>query len=127
MPAVHRDQVGHEVDAGGTGVRVGGRPGRGAQRRELLLDLGDVAMAADAIGPDALVDLAEMELGLRLATGARDAALGVDDEIADQPGPGERREREERRGRVAARSADDPDRRVAQRRESAARCSSGSP
>ena len=123
----HRDQVGQEVDTGGAGVGVRGQAGSGAQRRELLLDLGDVAVAAEAVGADALVDLAEMELRLGLAAGARDPALGVDDEIADQPGPGERRERQERRGRVAARSADDPDRRRRAAPTSAARCSSGSP
>ena len=108
-PAGHRDEVGQEVDPDRARVRAASRSRAAAvERGELLLDLGDVAVAAEAVGPDALVDLAEVELGLRLATGARDAALGVDDEVADQTGPGQRREREERRGRIAARRADDP-------------------
>ena len=89
-------------------------PGRARRRPragELLLDLGDVAVAADAVRLHALVDLAEHQVGLGLAAGARDAALGVDDEVADEPGPGQRRERQERRGRVAAGRADDRDRR----------------
>ena len=58
-----------------------------------------------------------IRFGLGLATGARDAALGIDHEVADEPGPRQRREREERRGRVAARRADDRDRRVDERLE----------
>ena len=66
---------------------------------------------------DALVDLAEQEAGLEFPPGARYAALGVDDEIADQPGAGQRREREERRRRVAAGRADDGDRGIDERLE----------
>ena len=115
--AGHRDEVGQEVDRDDPRVGAGSRPSRGGDRGQLLLDLGDVAMTAEAVRLDALVDLAEMEVRLRLATGARDAALGVDDEVADEPGPGQRRERQERRRRVAARRADDRDRRVDERRE----------
>ena len=52
---------------------------------------------------------AEMKcvVGGRLAPGARDARLRVDHHVADQPGAGERREREQRRGRVAARVGDE--------------------
>ena len=74
-------------------------------RGELLLDLGDVAVAAEAVRLHALVDLAEHEVGLRLAAGAGDAALGVDDEVADQAGPCQRGQREDRGGRVAARAS----------------------
>ena len=84
---------------------------------ELLLDLGDVAMAADAVRLDALVDLAEHQVRLGVAAGARDAALGVHDEVPDEPGAGQRRERQQRRGRVAARRPDDRDRRIDERRE----------
>ena len=41
------------------------------------------------------------------APGAGDALLGVDHHVGDQPGAGERREREQRRGRVAAGVGDD--------------------
>ena len=89
-------------------------PARARDAGKLLLDLGDVPVAADAVRLHALVDLAEHQVGLGLATGARDAALGIDHEVADQPGARQRREREERRGRVAAGRADDRDRGVDQ-------------
>ncbi len=79
---------------------------------ELLLDLGDVAVAAQAVRPHVLIDLAEHHLGLRLASGAGHSALGVDDEVADEPGTCQGSERQEGRGRVAARRADQRDRRV---------------
>ena len=41
------------------------------------------------------------------APGAGDALLGVDHDVGDQPGARERREREQRRGRVAAGVGDD--------------------
>ena len=98
----------------GVGVRVEALAvGRDAQ---LLLDLGDVAVAADAVGRDALVDLAEHQVRLGLAAGAADAALGVDDEVADEPGPGQGGQREERRGGIAAGRADDRDGRFVERR-----------
>ncbi len=108
----HRDEVGQEVDPDGARVRAVGQPGRRGQRGQLLLDLGDVAVAAEAVRPHALVDLAEQQLRLRVASGARDAALGVDHEVADEARPGERRQRQEGGRRVAARRADDPDRRL---------------
>ena len=100
---------------GGGGSRRRAPPGwRPARARpavpsagKLLLHLGDVAVAADAVRLHALVDLAEHEVLLRLAAGARDAGLGVDDEVADQPGPGERGQGEERGRGVAAGRADD--------------------
>ena len=64
-------------------------------------------MPAEAVRLHALVDLAEHHLGLRVATGARDAALGVDHEIADEAGTGQRREREQGRGRITAGRAHD--------------------
>ena len=96
-----------EVDRDRAGVRPR-RPRPGwIERGQLLLHLGHVAVAADAVGLDALVDLGEREIRLGLAAGARDAALRVDDEVADQPRPGEGSKGEDRRGRVAAGRADD--------------------
>ena len=86
-------------------VRRHVEPGTDRDTGKLLLDLRDVAMPADAIGPDALVDLAEHQLGLGLAPGARYAALGVDHEVLDQTGARQRQQGEQRRGRVAARAS----------------------
>jgi hypothetical protein len=113
----HRDEVGEEVDR--TDPGVGGRiealaagdPG------ELLLDLGDVAVAPDAVRLHALVDLAEHEVRLRLATRSRHATLGIDHEIADEARTRERGEGQERRRRVAARRPDDRHGRVDERFE----------
>ena len=79
----------------------------GAKAGELLLDLGDVAVAADAVRLHALVDLAEHQVLLRLAAGAGHAGLGVDDEVGDQPGSREGREGQQGRRRVAAGRPDD--------------------
>ena len=116
-PAGHRDEVGEEVDRDRAGVGVGLEAGVGGDLRELLLDLRDMAVAAEAVRLHALVDLAEHQVGLRLAARARDAALGVDHEVLDQARARERRERQERGGRVAAGRADDGDRRVDERLE----------
>ena len=94
----------------GVGARV--LPGGRTDAGQLLLDLGDVAMAAQAVCRHALVDLAEHQVGLGLAAGTRHAGLGIDHEVADEPGPGERGEGQERRGRIAAGRADDGDRRI---------------
>ena len=110
-PAGHRDEVGQEVDAAGARVRVRG----GGLAGQLLLDLADVAVGEDAVRLDALVDLAEVEVGLGVAAGARDAALGVHDDVGDQAGTGERRQGEDRRRGVAAGGADDGARLRAQR------------
>ena len=58
--AGHGHEVGQEVDRV---ERTGGDPA------QLLLDLGDVPVAADAVRLDALVDLAELEVRPRLAAG----------------------------------------------------------
>ena len=76
-----------------------------AERAQLLLDLADVAVGEDPVRLDALVDLAEVEVRLGVAAGARDAALGVDDDVVDEPRAGERREGEDRGRRVAARAS----------------------
>ncbi len=85
---------------------MGGRGG------ELLLDLGDVAMTAEAVGLHVLVDFAEHHLGLRIAAGAGDAALRVDDEVPDEPGTRQGSERQQRRRGVAAGRTDQRDRGV---------------
>ena len=72
---------------------------------ERLRHLGRVPMAEQAVGGDAAVVLAEVgAIGRRLA-GARDARLGVDDDVgvaAEQAGLGQRLQRQQRRRRVAA-------------------------
>ena len=70
--------------------------------RELLLDLGGVAVARHPVGVDVLVDGHEVGLLGGGAPGARHARLGVDDDVLDQPCARQRREREQRRGRIAA-------------------------
>ena len=80
---------------------------RRAERRELLLDLGRVAVARDAVGVDVLVDGDEVGRVGGRAAGAGDAGLGVDHDVGDQARAGERREREDRGGRVAARVGDE--------------------
>ena len=68
--AHHRDQVRQEVDRDRARVRVGLETGIDRGVRQLLLDLGDVAMPAEAVRLHALVDLAEHHLGLRVSAGA---------------------------------------------------------
>ncbi len=101
--AGHGDEVRQEVDRIHARIRSGG----GGQQPQLLLHLRDVTVTADAVRLDALVDLAERQLRLGLPTRPRDAALGVDHEVGDEPRPGERRERQDGRGGIAARRADD--------------------
>ena len=117
MPRVIGMRWGRKSTATMPGLALGSRPAIAGDPGELLLDLGDVPMTADAVRLHALVHLPEHEVRLGLAPGARDAALGVDDEVLDEPGARQRREREERRGRIAARRADDADRRVDERRQ----------
>ena len=94
------------------GLASGDSPRPLGEDRELLLDLGDVAVTADAVRLHALVDLAEHEVRLGLATGPGDAALGIDHQVADEPGADQRREGQEGGGGVAARRPDDRDRRI---------------
>ena len=94
-----------------------GRAARGAARRSAratrhaLLDLGGVAVVEHAVRRHAAVALREVRpLGRRLAR-ARHARLRVDDDVGvrdEEAGVGERREREQRRRRVAARVGDEP-------------------
>ena len=92
---VHRNQMGREVDANG-------RPRR---RREPLLDFGRVAVMGRYRRRARLADLGEKARLLGLAPRARDSRLGVDDDVLalDQPVFEQRRQRQLRRGRVAAR------------------------
>ena len=83
-------------------TRPASAAGSTPRRGELLADLRVVAMTADAVGPDRLVDLAEVDLELGLAAGAADAALGIDDDVPDQAGARERRQGEQGGRRVAA-------------------------
>ena len=89
--------------------RDGHRPAGGGG--EFLLDLRDVAMAAaDLVGPEAVRDLAEQGGHAGGASGAAGAGLGVDDQggRVDQAAAQERRQREDHRGRVAARIGGQP-------------------
>ena len=95
---------------------------RGVQRAQLLLDLGRVPVRGDLVGDDVLARHRQVRGLVERAPGAGDALLGVDHDVGDQPGARERREREQRRGRVAAGVGDER-----RRRRSASRCSSVSP
>ena len=75
--------------------------------RQLLLDLGRVPVRGDLVGDDVLAGHRQVGGLVERPPGAGDALLGVDHDVGDQPGAGERREREQRRGRVAARVGDD--------------------
>mgnify|MGYP000747770646 CR=1 FL=1 len=62
-----------------------GRPGGPGGRQHLrddLHQLGGVAVATEGVGLHRVVDFREHQLGLEGAAGARDAALGVDDDVA---------------------------------------------
>jgi hypothetical protein len=74
----------------------------GAEHGELLVDLRRVAVLADVVGVDVLVDGDEVGLGRRAAARARHAGLRVDDDVVDQARAGQRREREHRGRREAA-------------------------
>ena len=56
----------------------------------------------DLVRRDVLVGRDEVRRARRRAAGAGDAGLGVDHDVADQPRARQRREPEQRRGRVAA-------------------------
>src|SRR5205814_5435950 len=85
-PAVHREQVRGENHLDRLARDVG----------EGLLDLRGVAVAADVVGGDTLVALGEVRGELGRAARAGDAALAIDDEVAqadvlarDEGGEGE--------------------------------------
>ncbi len=94
----------------------------GVERPQLLLDLGRVAVRGDLVRDDVLAGHRQVRGLVERAPGAGDPLLGVDHDVRDQAGAGERGEREQRRGRVAAGVGDD-----APRRRSRARCSSVRP
>ena len=73
-----------------------------------LLDLGGVLVAPDLVRRHVLEDVARVRLGLQPAPGAGDAGLGVDDDALRVDRLGERQEREQHRGRVAAGARDEP-------------------
>ena len=65
----------------------------GIEQRQLLLDLGRVPVGGDLVGEDVLAGHRQVRGLVERAPGARDALLGVDHHVGDQPGAGERRER----------------------------------
>ena len=79
----------------------------GSSSAELLLDLRRVAVRGDLVGEDVLARHREVRGLVERAPGAGDALLGVDHDVGDQPRARERREREQRGGRVAAGVGDD--------------------
>jgi hypothetical protein len=80
---------------------------RRALARQLLLDLRRVAVALDLVRRHVLVGGDEVRGRARLPPGPRDPGLRVDHHVAEEPGAGERGEREQRRGRIAARVGDE--------------------
>ncbi len=95
----HRDEVRHERDMNLTVP---------AELAQLLSQLRKVAVAADRIGADRLVDLAEMDPNAGGPPGPTDARLGVDHEIGrGKPSRHRGCEGEDRRGRVTARHGDE--------------------
>src|ERR1700675_4236726 len=115
--AGHRNEVGQEVDRSDARVGTTGQAPRCVDRRQFLFDLGNVSVAAQAVGLDALIDFTELELRLGFAAGARYAALRVDDEVSDQPVSDEGSERQQRGGGVAAGRPNDRHRRIDQGRQ----------
>ena len=77
---------------------------------EFLVELGHVAVMADAIGVEAFGDFGEQHLLLRPPARAGHARLGVDDDLVRIDGLGleQRNERELGAGRVAAGIGDEP-------------------
>ena len=86
QPAPHGQQMRDEAD----------------REAERLLDLRRVLVRADAVRREVLEDEARVRRRLQPAAGARDAGLRVDDDARRVDRAGERREREQRRGRVTA-------------------------
>ena len=77
---------------------------------ELLVELGHVAVVADAVGVKALGYFREQHLLLRRPARSGHAGLGIDDDLVGIDGLGleQRNERELRAARVAARIGDEP-------------------
>ena len=73
-----------------------------AEPSQLLLDLGPMAVSLDLVGEGVLVHRYVLGLLLTAPPGAGDPLLGVDHHIREQALGGERRQRQQRRGRVAA-------------------------
>ena len=71
---------------------------------ELLFDLRNVSVAAEPYAFTLSLTSPNIQVRLRLATGSGHAALGIDDEVADQSRARQRCEGEEGRGRIAARA-----------------------
>ena len=109
MPRVIGIRCGRKSTATIPGLAPGSRPAPAAIAASSCSISATCRWPADAVRLDALVDLAEMELGFGLASRPGDAALGVDDEVADQSGPRQRGECQERGGGVAAGCTDDRD------------------
>ena len=101
LPLVERQQVRRECERE---IAVGGV---GIQSPELLLDLGRVPVTRDAVCADVLIDRDEVGLLARDTTGAGDARLGVDHEVVDRAGAGQRCQTDDRGRRVAARVRDE--------------------
>ena len=113
----HRDEVGQEVDGDQPGLAPGSSPSRAATVASSCSISATWRWPPSPYAFTLSLTSPNMQVRLGLAAGARDAALGVDHEVADEAGPGERRQGQERRGRVAARRADDRDRGVDERRQ----------
>ena len=79
-----------------------------AKRVELLFDLGPVAVFGDLVREDVLPRHRHVGGVVVHAARARNPLLGVDHHVLEQARARERREREQRRGRVAAGIRDDP-------------------
>src|SRR3990172_6765693 len=96
--AGHRDQVRREGEAHLAG-----------KQPQFLLDLAAVAVSRRGVGEDVLVALEKVGAAGGGASRARDAGLRVDDDRGrpGQPGPQQRRDRQQRGRRVAAGVADD--------------------
>mmetsp|Transcript_22975 Transcript_22975/g.39438 ORF Transcript_22975/g.39438 Transcript_22975/m.39438 type:complete len:275 (+) Transcript_22975:897-1721(+) len=98
--AAHGDQVRRERH---DHVLVGGVA-------DALLDLGSVAVAGDAVRVHAVLDLSEQQVLFGAATGAADAALGIDRDVVrvDEVALDQRQQRQLRARRVAPRIGDEP-------------------
>ena len=77
-----------------------------AERRQLLFDLGPVAVPLGLVGEGVLVHRDVVHRVAAAAAGAGDALLGVDDDVGEQALLGQRRQRQHAGGRVAARRRD---------------------